>query len=163
MKQNEILLLYDYNYWANKRLLRAAEALAPDQLTQSLPMSWDSILGTFAHIMGSEWIWRMRCQEGVSPAAILDPGQFTTLELLRRRWDEEERAMRAYLNGLDDAALQRAVDFKNTQGRSFRRILWQILIHVLNHGTQHRGEIALYLTTFGHSPGDIDLNVFLSE
>lgn len=163
MRQSEILLLYDYNYWANKRLLRAAEALSSDQLAQSLPMSWDSILGTFVHIMGAEWIWRMRCQERVSPAAILDPGQFTTLELLRRRWDEEERAMRAYLNGLDDDALQQEVDYKNTQGQSFRRTLWKILVHVLNHGTQHRGEIALYLTTFGHSPGEIDLSVYLAE
>jgi uncharacterized damage-inducible protein DinB len=156
MNTSEIQLLYDYNYWASKRLLQTAEQVAPDQLTQSLPMSWNSVLGTFAHIMGAEWIWRMRCQERVSPAALLDASQFTTLATLRRRWDEEEAALRAYLAGLSDADLQEVIHYKNTQGQPFAYALAEILVHLVNHGTQHRAEIALYLTTFGQSPGDID-------
>jgi uncharacterized damage-inducible protein DinB len=161
MNQNEIALLYDYNYWANRRLLQAAEKISPDQLAQGLPMSWESVLGTFVHIMSAEWIWRMRCQEKVSPAAPLDAGQFTTLALLRRRWDEEEQTMRGYLAGLDAAALQEVIHYRNTRGEPFAYTLWKILVHVLNHGTQHRAEIALYLTTFGQSPGDIDFPRYL--
>ena len=113
--------------------------------------------------MGAEWAWRQRCHVGVSPTKLLDPAQFPTLELLRRRWDEEEAAMRAYVNNLSNANLQRVVEYQNTAGRPFRRVLWQILLHVVNHGTQHRGEAALYLTTFGHSPGDIDLSVYYAQ
>jgi uncharacterized damage-inducible protein DinB len=162
MSAEAIRLLYDYNYWANHRLLAAAEKCATEQLHASLPMSWHSVMGTFAHILGAEWIWRERCQ-GVSPTKVLDPSQFTTLAALRRRWDEEEAALRGYVNGLSDADLPRVIDYRNTSGKPLRRVLWQILLHVVNHGTQHRGEIALYLTSFGHSPGDIDLSVYYTE
>lgn len=162
MRQRDLLLIYDYNDWANKRILQAAEKLRQEELTQELPMSWHSILETLSHILSAEWVWRMRCQ-GSSPAALLDPDQFSTLEVLRKRWDEEEAAMRGFLEGLSDADLDRIVDYKNTQGKPFRRVLWQILLHVVNHGTQHRAETGLYLTTLGHSPGDIDMSVYLAE
>ena len=163
MNAEAIRLLYDYNYWASHRLLAAAGQCTAEQLDASLPMSWHSLLGTFAHILGAEWAWRQRCQAGFSPTKLLDPAQFATLEALRRRWGEEETAMRAYANSLSDAGLQRVVEYQNTSGKPFRRVLWQILLHVVNHGTQHRGEAALYLTTFGHSPGDIDLSVYYAQ
>jgi uncharacterized damage-inducible protein DinB len=163
MNPQEIQLLYDYNYWANKRILQAAERCAPEQLSQGLPMSWDSVLGTLAHILGAEWIWRMRCHERASPAATLDAGQFTTLALLRQRWDAEEQAMRGYVAGLTEAGLDEVIAYQTTQGKPMRRVLWQTLLHLVNHGTQHRGEAALYLTSFGHSPGEIDLSVYLDE
>ena len=163
MNAEAMRLLYDYNYWASHRLLNTAEQCTPEQLDASLPMSWHSVLGTFVHILGAEWVWRQRCQTGVSPAGLLDAAQFTTLAALRGRWDEEEAALRAYVNGLSDDDLQRVVEYRNTSGQSFRRSLWQILLHMVNHGTQHRGEVALYLTTFGHSPGDIDLSVYYAQ
>lgn len=163
MHQRDLLLIYDYNYWATRRILQTAEKLRQEELTQDLPMSWHSILETLGHILGAEWVWRMRCQEGVSPAALLDPGQFSTLDVLRARWDEEEAAMRGYLESLADADLEQVIHYKNTKGTPFDRVLWQVLLHVVNHGTQHRAEVALYLTTLGHSPGDIDLSVYLAE
>lgn len=162
MRQQDLLLIYAYNDWANRRIFQAAEKLRQEEFCQELPMSWHSIQETLAHILSAQWVWRMRC-EGTSPAALLDPKQFTTLEMLRRRWTEEETAMRSYLESLSDAELDQIVDYKNTRGASFRRVRWQILLHVVNHGTQHRAEVALYLTALGHSPGDIDLSVFLAE
>jgi uncharacterized damage-inducible protein DinB len=163
MRPHDLQLIYDYNYWANQRILQAAEKLRQEELTQELPMSWHSILETLGHVLSAEWVWRMRCQEGISPAALLDTDQFSTLELLRARWDEEEAAMRGYLAGLADADLDQIVHYKNTKGTPFSRVRWQIMLHVVNHGTQHRAEAALYLTTLGHSPGAIDLSVYLAE
>lgn len=163
MSKEQVLLLWEYNHWANRRLMARANGLSNAQLSDKLESMWNSILGTMAHVLGAEWIWRQRVQEGVSPAALLDREQFTTLETLSLRWNEEEAAMRDYLAGLSDADLNRVVDYQNTQGKSFRRPLWQLLTHVVNHGTQHRSEVALYLTNFDRSPGDMDITVFLSE
>jgi uncharacterized damage-inducible protein DinB len=159
----EIEQFFDYNYWANDRLLTRADALSADQLTIKLPTMWDSILRTMAHVLGAEWAWRHRVQEGISPAALLDRDQFSTLDLLRQRWAEEETAMRAYLAGLTNEDLYKSIEYKNTRGETFSRPLWQLLLHVVNHGTQHRSEVALYLTNFDLSPGDMDFSLYLND
>lgn len=163
MHKTEIQQFFAYNYWANKRLLAKADELSQDQLTEKLPTMWDSILRTLAHVLGAEWAWRQRVQEGVSPAKLLDRGSFTTLDMLRQRWREEEEAMLAFLDGLDDEDLNKSIEYKDTQGNPYTRPLWQLLLHVVNHGTQHRSEVALYLTNFDRSPGDMDFTVFLRE
>lgn len=161
--KSHIQLIWEYNYWANHRLLAKAGNLTEAQLNEKAPYMWDSIMGTMAHMLGAEWIWRQRVHEGVSPAAILDRTQFSTLELLKKRWAEEETAMRGYLARLSEADVEREVEYRNTAGQPFSRPLWQILSHVVNHGTQHRSEIALSLTNFDQSPGDMDITLFLSE
>lgn len=163
MLQSNILTLYDYNYWANARVLGAAANVSPAQFLAPAGLSHGSLRGTLAHILGAEWVWRMRCQAGVSPAALLAEEEFTTLGALRLRWNEEERAMHAFLAGLDDAALWRSIHYTNTKGVPFETVLWQILFHVVNHGTQFRSEAAVRLTQVGHSPGDLDFIAFVRE
>jgi uncharacterized damage-inducible protein DinB len=161
--KKHIDLIWNYNYWANRRILARAETLTQAQVSEKAPYMWDSIIRTMAHVLGAEWIWRQRFQEGISPTAILNQDQFTTLELLNARWAEEEAKMRVYLSGLSDADLDHVFEYKNTAGQAFRRPVWQILTHVVNHGTQHRSEVALSLTNFDRSPGDMDLTVYLAQ
>jgi len=118
---------------------------------------------TLVHALTAEWIWRRRCQEGVSPTALLNPADFPTLAALRTRWQAEERAMRAFVAGLGDQDLQKTIHYKSTGGVPHHNILWQILVQVVNHGTQTRSEAAVILTDYGHSPGDLDFIVYLRQ
>lgn len=161
--KKHIDLIWNYNYWANKRILARAATLAPDQVSEKAPYMWNSILTTMAHVLGAEWVWRMRTQEGVSPTALLDSASLSTLDLLNTRWAEEEQIMRAYLASLSDNDLDQVIESKNTAGKIFHRPLWQILTHVVNHGTQHRSEVALSLTNFDRSPGNMDITTYLAE
>ena len=168
MNTHEVLTLFDYNYWANQRILTAAQALDEAAFVgqvrgASIRVSYGSLRGTLVHILGAEWIWRMRCQEGVSPAEMMTEVNLPTLNAIRVGWQAEEQAMRAYLNRLKDTDLDHKIVYRNRQGRSYATPLWQILFHLVNHGTQFRSEAAMLLTQAGHSPGDLDLILYLRE
>ncbi len=151
--------LYDYNYWANELILRTAEQVSAEQFTARTSHSMGSLRGTLVHTLMAEWIWLARWQ-GVSPTERLREEDFPTLAAIRARWREEEEKMRAFLSALSESALTRVVRYTNTRGAAFERPLWEMLVHVVNHGTQHRAETAAILTALEHSPGDFDFIYF---
>jgi uncharacterized damage-inducible protein DinB len=161
MNHDDIATLFDYNYWATGRILAATAAVTPEQYAAPAPLSHGSLRGTLVHTLGAEINWRLRCQEGISPTALLAETELPTLEALQARWQAEERAMRAYVASLTDDALLRIVKYKNLKGVPYENVLWTLLAHVVNHGTQSRSEAAVGLTMLGHSPGDLDLILFL--
>jgi len=163
MNRDGLRALYDYNYWANARVLNAATKVSPDQLQAPARLSHGSLRGTLVHTLGTEIVWRLRCHEGISPSALPAESELPTLELIRARCADEERLMRGYLASLSEGALHATVQYKTTKGAPFENVLWHLLLHVVNHGTQFRAEAAVALTGYGHSPGDLDLLVFLRE
>ena len=102
-------------------------------------------------------LWRLRCVEGISLSALPDEKDFPTIEVLGEQWLDEEQKMRAYLSSLGDEALLQTVHYKNTAGVPYENVLWNLLVHVVNHGTQFRGEAGVALTAYGQSPGDLDM------
>jgi uncharacterized damage-inducible protein DinB len=163
MNYADLQLLYGYNYWANARVLSAASKLTPDQFIAPHGLSHDSIRGALAHVLAAEIVWRLRCQSGLSPTVLPAENDFPTLDALRTRWAEEETAMRAFLSTLTDEQLSQPIHYTTTRGVPFQNILWQLLAHVVNHGTQFRAEAAVALTAEGHSPGDLDLLQYMRE
>ena len=154
--------LFDYNYWVNERILKTAAGLPSEHFTSPAPVSHGSLRGTLVHALSAEWAWRERCQ-GSSPTGLPVEDDFPDIESLVRRSREEEKAMRSYLAGLSDEDLTSIIRYSRTEGTWFETPLWQILLHVINHGTQSRSEAAVILTQFGHSPGDLDYMIFLRE
>jgi uncharacterized damage-inducible protein DinB len=163
MNTAEILTLYDYNYWAGARILRAALQVTPEQFVAENSSGYRSLRGTLAHALSAETIWRRRLQGEQMPVGLPVETDFPTPQALYEACQHEEVLMRAYLASLDDAALQSAIHYKNTQGVPYQNVLWNILLHMLNHGTQHRAEAAMMLTGFGHSPGDVDMILYFRE
>ncbi len=162
MNLQDLTLLYDYNYWANDRLLSAAAGLSPEQFAAPSLHSHGGLRGTLLHILDTEYGWRSLCQHNTLTPDLAEE-EFPTLDHLAARWRDEENAMRAYLASLTDAALDGPVRYETHTGLKRERVLWHCLLHVVNHGTQHRAEAADLLTHFGASPGDVDFTLFLSE
>ncbi len=162
MRKENVLSLYDYNYWAHGRVLDVAARLDPAELAAPRTLCMGSILDTFVHTMGAEWIWLSRLK-GASPTSLLSATDFPSLDAVRARWRSEEQAMRAFLAGITDDDLQRTVRYSNTKGAPFARQMWQILSHLLNHSTVHRSEVAHVLTELGHSPGDLDMILYFNR
>jgi len=162
MNQQDIALLYKYNQWANAKILNAASNLTSEQFLAPSSFPHGGLRGTLVHTLFAEWIWRHRW-EGTSPVVRLKPEDFPTFESLRSRWADEEKLLMSFVDKVTDERLNSHFFYTNTRGDPFERILWQVMVHVVNHGTQHRSEAAALLTDFGNSPGDIDLVYFLSE
>jgi uncharacterized damage-inducible protein DinB len=161
MQADDVLILYDYNNWANARILETAAQVSEAQFVAPAGVSHGSLRGTLVHILAAEWIWRVRCQEGLSLGSLLGEAELPSLEAIRSRWQSEEQAMRAYLTSLHDADLAGIVGYTTTRGVPHHNKLWHLLVHIVNHGTQFRAEAAVLLTGYGHSPGDLDLIAYL--
>jgi len=163
MHKSDLQLLYDYHYWANARLLNTAAALSPAQFSAPAQHGWGGLRSTLVHALSAESIWRKRCQAPGSPTAFLREEDFPTFSALCARWQTEEAAMRGYIDSLDDSVINQSIRYATTDGTVYENILWTILMQVVNHGTQHRAECAAMLTELGHSPGNLDLLVYLRE
>lgn len=163
MNKEYMQTLVAYNAWANRRILQAAAEVTPGQFTAPARLSFGSLRGTLVHILATETIWRQRCQDKLFPTSLLAESQFPTFGALRQAWEAEMNALQAYLAPLSDDDLNRVVNYSNTRGLPFATIQWQILAHLINHGTQFRSEAGVVLTEYGCSPGDVDLIKFLRE
>jgi uncharacterized damage-inducible protein DinB len=162
MRATEIQMLYDYNYWATDRLVQTAARITDEQFTTPTRFPWGSLRGTLVHILAAERYWLNRWQ-GLTPRPDPTGSDFPTLVALREQWPHDEAELRSYLATLTDEDLDRPHTYVLRNGAAVSAPLWARIVHVVTHGTLHRGEAAQMLTEFGHSPGDIDLADFLDE
>jgi len=133
--------IVDYSYWANGRYLAVAEGLTEEQLHRSQGHSWGSVHSALVHIMSSESRWLSRWQ-GVSPRSHLDPADYPRVTTIREAWRDLEGQLRAFLERQEESDLLKPIQYANFKGEQFRVPLWQMWMHVVNHGTHHRGELA---------------------
>jgi uncharacterized damage-inducible protein DinB len=160
MRANELSTLYDYYYWATKKILAQAEQVTPEQWSGPPPIGDRSLQRTLVHTLDAERGWR-HSWAGRNDFLPLQPADFPDAASLAARWREEEGAMHAYLGSLTDEDVQGA--FYDIDEPDLPLVLWQVIVHVAHHGMQHRSEAALLLTHFGHSPGGIDMVFWLFE
>ncbi len=154
--------LYDYNYWAHRKVWECVTQLTDEQFTRDLGWSHGSVRGQVVHTMGAEWIWFERLR-GEWPRAVLNPADHPTRADVRARWDQIETEARAYLATLDDAQLLQTVHYKTTRGDPKENVLWHILLHVVNHGTDHRAQTMAMLNRLGAPTVEQDLIYYLRE
>jgi len=158
---DEIRTLFDYNYWANGKILTAAAGMGAEELSAPASLSHGSLLATLVHTLAVEWMWRTRCEKGDSPPRYIPPERFLGVESVRVAWAEEEKATRAFLGALTDGRLNEPVRYASRRGEGREAVLWQVLVHVVNHGTHHRAEAGLRLAELGRPPGDLDFLLYL--
>jgi uncharacterized damage-inducible protein DinB len=162
MTPREMRDLFAFNAWANQRVLSAVEAINTEQYTRPLGSSFSSVRDTLAHICGVEWVWLERLQ-GRSPAAIPKAEEYPDVATLRTRWAEIERRWLEYVSRLDQGELDEEVDYKTLSFGASRDARWQMMQHVVNHGTYHRGQVISMLRQLGAKGTSTDLIAFYRE
>ena len=171
MKIDEIKLLYDYNDWADERILAACARVSPEQYAAPTSYGHGGLRATVVHILDNIWQQRITLQgyyqepladEAAYEATELHEDALPTFTVLRERWTIEQREMRAYLDTLTEETLNGVIRYV-IPGVIRERIVWHILLDLILHATQHRSEAAALLTGYGQSPGDFDFTLFMSE
>lgn len=148
--------LVDFHYWARDRMLDAVFTLDEGDYTRSLGSSFSSVRDTLQHTFGAEVVWLCRWQ-GESPTTF--PGEMPADAAgLREAWKTHEIRFRAFVASLDDEALQVVVHYRLFSGAEGESPLWQMLAHVVNHATYHRGQVTTLLRQLGAAaPASTDM------
>ncbi|SRR6266487_6602939 len=164
MNKQDILILYQYNAWSNAKILEAASNVTQEQFLAPAPFPHGSLQGTLVHALFGEWVWRNRWEGTPSTVRLKleDFPAFPTFESLRARWADEEPRLMKFVANVTDERLYSKIKYISTEGHPYERVLWETMAHLVNHGTQHKTEAAAILTGIRHSPGDIDLVVYLN-
>jgi uncharacterized damage-inducible protein DinB len=162
MSPQEMAGLFEYNSWANHRSLDAAEKLSTEEFTRPMGSSFSSVRDTLAHIYGAEWLWLERFQ-GRSPSGLPNLNQFPDLATLRDTWSEEGKRLLRFVRGLTQADLDREMEYKTLRFGVYVNPLWQSMMHLVNHGTYHRGQVTTLLRQLGAQPILLDLMHFYRE
>ena len=155
--------LVDYHYWARDRLLEAVDRLSPEEFTKDLGNSFPSIRDTLVHLYGAECIWCARW-EGSPPQTMPDPGGFPDLAAIRRLWADQELKVRGVLESLGAQGVGTLIEYRTMNGEPQAQPFWQMLQHLVNHGSYHRGQLTTMLRQLGQRPPKaMDLIAFYRE
>lgn len=163
-------MLFRYNRWANGHVLaKASEVSEADYYATSPGLSFGSLHATLVHTLVGELVWLARFEGVLPPEALKDARQadvlaaseIPSLAVLRSLWLTEDGKQEAFFARLRDEDVGAPLSYVTQYGEPFKQPLQEAMLHLLNHGTQFRAEAAVRLTALGHSPGDIDLMMWL--
>ena len=154
--------IFGYASWATALVLQAAESLPREQLDAPAVSSFPSIGATLSHIVGAEWLWLRRWQ-GESPTSAPIWAGTPTLSEIKAELAAVEAERAAFLERLTDADLEGVVSYCGADGKAFAHPLGQLMRHVVNHSTYHRGQLATLLRQLGQAPLNTDFTRYLRE
>jgi uncharacterized damage-inducible protein DinB len=169
MTKDDIQLLFEYDRWANNRVLRAASTLSAEKFTRDLGGSFRSVRDALVHIVGGEWGWLTYWKEP-SPSsafvadlwdrhdALFNPNAFPDLAAVQLKWSEVEREQVEFVNRVTDESLGRMLPL-----RAVQISLAHLMQHLANHSTYHRGQVALMMRQLAAEPLATDFHEFLIE
>ena len=146
MNANAFRHFYDYHFTENRKILDTCiSSLSQEQFTQNVNYSAGSVRNQIVHLMSVDDTWFSGLR-GVEIPESLDPANFDDRNNIRAHWNNVEQNMRAYLAQLRDDML---FEKPFADGEDKDLILWQVLLHVVNHGTDHRAQLLRLLKDFG--------------
>jgi uncharacterized damage-inducible protein DinB len=155
MDADSLLTVVRFHAWANDRILTTAAGLSEEEFRRPDVFDHGSAFQTLRHLVDVDWSWReFLSGNDVGETYVWDHGfVLDDLPAVHAFSLEEDRRLRAHVESLDDTTVNESLSMT----ADFHAPRWLVVAHIANHGTQHRSELARYLTECGHSPGDLDL------
>lgn len=151
----------DYSAWASRRLTDAAATLSLEEITKDFKTADRSVLDTLAHIFAGDRVWLARVSGGPIPSFITDADR--NLAVLQNDWPAVLGRWAEWAGSLTDESVSEGITYHDLKGRQWTTPIWQIVMHVVNHATHHRGQVAGFLRSMGHTPPPLDLIAYYRE
>ncbi|HSC85300.1 MAG TPA: DinB family protein [Pseudomonas sp.] len=155
--------LLAYHGWAYAQLLKALAEVPEAQYRAPCGLFFDSIHGTLNHLAVVDRIWLARVRGETAPFTRLDVEAVSARAAFESFLETGVAAWRDLLDGYEDAELLRPIIYSNMAGESFQRPLLDIVTHLVNHGSHHRGQITAALTAQGQPAPKLDYIYALPE
>jgi uncharacterized damage-inducible protein DinB len=147
-----------YSEWASRRILAAAESLEPEELTHDFETADKSVLGTLLHICGGDLVWIERIDGRSLTARPYDAR--AGFAWLQREWPKSWQRYNDYVAGLTDSTAEAPIAYNDFKGNPWKTPAWQVILHVVNHATHHRGQTAGFIRALGKAPPILDLMAY---
>ncbi|MBI3856288.1 MAG: DinB family protein [Planctomycetes bacterium] len=157
-----IRLLFDYTRWADARMLEAVAKLAPDAWTKDLGSSLKSARDTVVHVVSAQWIWISRWK-GEVPKGMWTAADYPAPASIREKWEPLAAELAAFVAAQTEESVAKPLTYKNLKGDSFSYPLGQLMLHLVNHSTYHRGQVTTLIRQLGGQPLSSDLVVYYAE
>jgi len=158
LSADTLRLHLEYCAWADERIFEAAKKLTSEELARDFNTSDKNVVGTLAHVFAAERIWLARLQG--EPRASFISDEDRRIATLDEAWPELQRRWQEWAAALNDEAALDGIAYKDLRGNSWENPVWQIVLHVVNHGTHHRGQASGFMRAMGHTPPPLDLIFF---
>jgi len=150
--------LIEYNTWANRRLAEQIQLFANHQFTKELGGSFPSIRLTLLHLLESDWIWMHRLK-GIPLVAVPHDWSTDDAHAIFTIWMPIQNEMETIVKDLVTNP-NKMIAFTTKKGAYFNMPFVDIVIHVTNHGTYHRGQIVNMISMLGEQPVSTDYFIF---
>ena len=137
-----------YNLWANGKIVEILANVDEKLFDTEIKSSFPTIRKTLHHIWDAEQIWftRIKGQEATTwPSASFKGGN----EDLLKGFTESSKKLSDFIATKDRGYLDQVITYKNTKGAEFSNPIEDILFHVVNHASFHRGQIVTMLRELG--------------
>jgi uncharacterized damage-inducible protein DinB len=144
-----------YTAWASGLLVEAAAKLTHEELTRDFGAANKSVLGTLVHVFGADRLWLTRLKGEPANRFLTDADY--QLAVLQNDWPALYEQWKDWTAGLTDETAQAELSYHDMRGNPWRASLGQLVLHVVNHGTHHRGQVSGFLRTMGYTPPKLDL------
>ena len=142
--------LLDYHYWARDIILDAVTELPREKFLEPVESSFKSVRDTVAHIYAADLVWYKRWM-GTS-TSLIPYDQFPDATSIRTAWKDLETEVRQFVGNLGEDGVNRLWDYKLLSGAPDTAPFWQMLVHVVNHASYHRGQVTTLMRQLGASP-----------
>ena len=137
-----------YTIWANRKIIECINNLSNDQINREISSSFSSVFKTVLHMLDAEAIWwqRVKLVEHIERPGDGFTGSF---EELSKKLEAQSKLWEEWVANASDNQLNHVFAYQNTKKEQFKQPVYEMLLHIFNHNTYHRGQLVTMLRQLG--------------